>query len=525
MQHKEQILKILEEYGPKHFSKKIKNTPELNEYISQYNGETISEKVYNMMHPNENVCINGNTKIFNSINNGYRFCGKTSTCICAKESVSIKCKQTKLSYTDEKKKEINDKRVNTNIKTHGVANTGQLQSAIKTRNELYSDVEKVSKITNKVKLTKLQKYGDENYNNKDKIKESLKKLHTVEYWCDRLNNPEYSKLHDKQTMNDLLHEYNPIQISILLNVHVQTVYRHLNILGLRDPYKSYAELELIGFLQSLGITNIIRNSRKLLGNGKEIDIYLPDYNIAIEYNGVYWHHEDVPNITRTYHYEKFIKCKEKNIQLLTIFSTTWNDKKEIVKKMLITKLGLNSEKIFARKCEIKSVNTRDIKDFLNKNHVQGYTSSSINYGLFYQDELVSVMTFSKNNTRMGIGRKEEGYELIRYATSIRVVGGASKLLSHFIKEHSPNKIISYSNNEWSTGNMYNALGFTLESEINPSYWYISPNSSKMYHRLTFSKQKLIKKGYSPELTEREITSQMKLMRLWDCGKRRWVMVL
>lgn len=521
MQHK--ILEIIKEYGIKHFSRKIKNTPELYSIIEDQTGDSISEKTYNLLHPGENICHRGNNKKFNSITNGYRFCGKAGVCQCAKESVSASCKESKLNFTEDQKVSIAEKRVNTSLLKYGVTNNGQIPSAIDTRLELYSNKEEVDKINIRIRQTKLELYGDENYNNIEQTKKTWKEKYDAEYWAERLDNDQYTKLHDKSIMEELVLSHSPVEIADMLSVHVQTVYRHLNEHGIREPYKSMAEIELCGFLQSLGITNIIRNTRKLIPSKKEIDIYLPDYNLAIEYNGVYWHHEDVSHITRTYHRDKFKECADLNIQLITIFSTFWDQKKHIVKELLINKLGINSNKIFARKCIIKELTSRETKDFLNTNHIQGYTAASICYGLFHEDILQSVMTFGKCSGRVGIGKKEEGHELIRYASSTRVIGGASKLLKHFIKEHSPTKIISYSNNEWSNGNMYNTLGFTLETEIKPSYCYISPNGGKMYHRFNFSKQKLVKKGYDPLLTERQITKQIGLLKLWDCGKKRWIL--
>lgn len=521
MQHL--ILQIIDQYGPKHFARKIKNTPELYDVISTYPGNTVSEQVYNYLNPGKNVCDRGMNKIFNSINNGYRFCGKTSDCQCARESVSKKCKESKNSYTPEQIIEINEKRNKTTYEKYGVYNNGQIPSAIQTRKELYNDAAKVAEITARVKYTKLQRYGNENYNNIEKTKITWDEKYNVDYWVERFDNESYYTLHDKTMMEEMVMQFSPIEIAKNLNVHPQTVYKYLNKHGIRDPYKSMAELEIVGFLNLLGIYNIIRNTRKLLPSGKEIDIYLPDFNLAIEYDGVYWHHEDIPHITRTYHMDKYNQCAALGIQLITIFSTFWNDKKHIVKQLLINKLGINTNRIHARKCIIKTLQNVETKQFLNDNHIQGYTTASINLGLYHNGELVSVMSFGLCNSRIGIGKKEDGHELIRYATSARVVGGASKLLSYFIKNYNPTKIVSYSNNEWSMGTMYDKLGFTLERNIKPSYCYISPNSSKMYHRFNFSKQKLIKKGYDKHLTEREITRQLGLMKLWDCGKKRWIL--
>lgn len=255
---------------------------------------------------------------------------------------------------------------------------------------------------------------------------------------------------------------------------------------------------------------------------REIDIFLPEFNIAIEYNGVYWHHEDIPHISKSYHYDKYIECEKLGIQLITIFSNFWNSKKDIVKNTIINKLGISQNTIFARKCIIKEVSSSESKQFLETYHIQGYTTSSFRYGLFHNNSLVSLMTFGK--TRIGIGKNDDGIELIRYASSSRVIGGASKLLKHFIKLHNPTKIISYSDNEWSNGKLYNTLGFTLEKNIPPSYWFVTPRSERMYHRFNFSKQKLKDKGHDVEkFSVKEIHQQLGLLKIWDCGKKRWVL--
>lgn len=517
---RKRILDILHTHGVKHFSRKIKNTPDIYEFILQYTGDSISEKVYNFLYPNENVCTKGNKKTFNSVTYGYRYCGKAATCDCARISVASKCKDSKSKMTEDEIKKSNSKREQTNIRKYNVTNIGQIDKAKKSHAEFYADQSNIDSATLKNKKTKFRRYGNENYNNPTQISETFKKKSPHD-WAIIYNNENYILLRDKVEMEKLLKIKSPLDIAVEFGVHVQTVYRHLNILGIRDPYKSYAEMELVGFLQSLGITNIIRNTRKLIS--KEVDIYLPDYNMAIEYDGVFWHHEDVPHINKEYHSAKFKECEKKGIQLITIFSSFWNNKKDIVKKLLRNKLGLdNDNAIFARKCNVVEVKCKDIKDFLNCNHVQGYTTSSINLALEYEGNIVAVMTFGKIRSRTALGKSEDGFELIRFASSNRVIGGASKLLKYFIRQYNPVKIISYSNNEWSTGNLYSTLGFTLEHEISPSYWYVYRDGI-LLHRYNFAKHKLVKKGYDEKLTEREITKSMKLLKVWDCGKKRWVL--
>jgi len=96
-------------------------------------------------------------------------------------------------------------------------------------------------------------------------------------------------------------------------------------------------------------------------------------------------------------------------------------------------------------------------------------------------------------------------------------------LAQFKKDYPDATVISYSDNEWSTGNLYNAIGFTLVKEVAPSYWYLKPNEHRLYHRYSFNKQKLIQLGYSSELTESQITKEMGLLKVWDCGKKKWIL--
>ena len=522
---KDKILEIIKN-NPKSYSRIIKNTPELKEWVdatSQYKSPIYGEMIYSAVHQETNLCKQGNARRFKSITEGYGFCGTASHCECAKQSVSKKVSEAKQHYSDDLKAEIQKKRVSTTIEKYGVSNVGQTVTAKAAHAKCYSDSDQVSIIVSRVKNTKLEKYGNPNYNNSEQIKKTFKEKYPVEYWCERYDNQNLKTLADITQLTELYQHHSVVELSEMLGVHIQTVYRYLNLHGLREPFKSSEELEIVKFFESHGITNIVRNTRKLLPSGREIDIYLPDFKIAIEYNGVYWHHEDVDHITRSYHNEKFKECEQLGIQLITIFSNFWKSKKEIVKQTLLNKLGIARDVLYARKCSIVEVKTSEVRDFLNANHIQGYTTSSFNYGLTHNNTLVALMTFG--NTRIGIGKKEEGFELIRFASSCRVIGGASKLLKHFIKTHQPSKIISYSDNEWSTGKLYSTLGFTLEKEIVPSYWYLKPKEERLLHRFNFAKQKLLKLGYDQTLTEREITKQMGLLKIWDCGKRRWVLTL
>ncbi|MFA5625780.1 MAG: hypothetical protein WC966_12150 [Bradymonadales bacterium] len=512
---------VVAETNPKNLASALKRDPALLEWVNRHYGVSLSERVYNALRPLEHTCERGQKKRFNSVTAGYRFCGKASECQCARESVAAKVSAAKNSLTSEQKTRINEKRSATNLEKYGVVNTGQTQTAKENHKAVYADHEKVAEISARVAQTKIANHGTASYNNPDKIRQTFKQKRTDGYWVNRYPDKDIACLESKDELTRLFESMTVVEIAETLGVHIQTVYRYLNQHNIREPFKSVDEKEVEQFLLSLGITNIVRNSRKILPSRRELDFFLPDYDIAIEYNGVYWHHEDVAHITRDYHWKKFKECEELGIQLITIFSNFWHLKKAIVKTTLTNKLLRSTNKIYGRRCSVKLISSKAAKDFLNQYHIQGYTPAQIVYGLYHNDSLTAVMSFSK--TRTAIGNSSDDYELVRFASSTRVVGGASKLLAQFRKDYPDASIISYSDNEWSTGNLYRQLEFTLEKEIPASYWYLKPNEHRLYHRYTFNKQKLIKLGYSSSLTEAQITREMGLLKVWDCGKKKWAL--
>lgn len=250
--------------------------------------------------------------------------------------------------------------------------------------------------------------------------------------------------------------------------------------------------------------NKVSNTRQII-KPYELDIYLPDIKLAIEYNGSYWHSDKNKN----YHLNKTELCNEKGIQLFHIFDF---DNLDIWKSMISNKLGLNT-KIYARKCIIKELEYKEVKDFLNINHLQGTCNSKINLGLFYNDELVEVMTFGKPRFN-----KNYDYELLRLCTKkyYSVIGGASKLFNYFLKNYK-GSIISYANRRFSNGNIYRQLGFTELKKTEPNYWYA--DGKNVYSRYKCQKHKLPKllKTFKQELSEFENMTLNGYLRIYDCG--------
>lgn len=520
----DRVKEIIKDY-PKLFSQIIKRDSELSNIINNCYGITFSEKIYNYLNDVDPICYRGKNRKFKNVNDGYGYCGLSNKCECSKESLALKVKAAKGSYTDDEKKHQSEKRMATNLARYGVTNTGQLDSAKENHAKVYSDQSKVDVITALVKQTKLERHGNENYNNNTQAAITTQERYGVSntlLLTDSNSNPKLEYLSDKETLIDLYSRMSIQEIANYCDCHIQTVYKWTAEHGLREKYKSEPEREIKIYLESLGVTNIVCNSRSIISSKRELDLYLPDYKLAIEYNGLYWHNDSISHIDRYYHHNKFIDCNESGIHLITLFSNLWDTKKELVKHKIKVKLGLVTDRIYARKCEIKRIPAKDTRDILDTHHIQGYVPASICYGMYYENQLVSCMTFSK--PRPGIGKSHSSgkhYELVRYVSSILVVGGASKILARFIDEFSPETIISYSDNNWNTGGMYEKLGFKLDHENKANYWYYHPSKHTLDHRYSFTKYKLVAQGYDANKTEKEIMQDRGFVRVWDCGTRVW----
>lgn len=225
--------------------------------------------------------------------------------------------------------------------------------------------------------------------------------------------------------------------------------------------KSSQETDLTTFIDTLNI-NYIKNTQNIIQG--ELDLYFPEHNIAIEYNGCWWHSDKFKS--HDYHINKYIQCKNKNIQLISIWEDNWVYKTDIIKSIIKSKLGIYDNRIYARKCILKEVSVMDTKQFLNTNHLQGYSIDKIRLGLYYNNELVSIMTFGKARF------KSDDMEIIRFCNKLgyQIIGGASKLFKYFTKNYTFNNIVSYAEADISNGKLYEKLGMKFISHTENWKW-------------------------------------------------------
>ena len=402
---------------------------------------------------------------------------------------------------------------------------------------------------NKVKSTLLKKYGNENYNNIDQIKKTMLEKYGVENSAHistvvdkriatRKNN-HYDYLIDYCSTINLIplfskDEYQGYHFSNLYKFQCKTCNKNLEttVYNLNNLFCDYChpekittvENELYLFLQEILTKDTIikRNDRTILV-GKELDFYIPDKKYAFEIDGLYWHSENSGGIGKNYHLNKTKACLFHGINLMHIFENEWIYKKDIVKSIIRTALHCNvTNKYHARKCIIKEVSEKEKNEFLNKNHLQGEDKSSVKLGLYYNNELLSLMTFRKTSRF----DKTSEWELMRYCNKLNCIinGAATRLFSFFIKKYAPNNIVSYSDRRYFSGQLYGSLGFKFAGYTVPNYYYIINNYKDLRHRMSFQKHKLEKtlQLFNKDLTEWENMKNNKYDRIWDCGNSKWV---
>lgn len=496
---------------------------------------TLSEKLWLYLHnyndrPTCPICGN-NIHTFINFNKGYvKYCCPT----CAQNDPEVRLKNhitNVQKYGDNYHKKSVEKSKRTKLQRYGDPNYNNIEKAKATCLEKFgvTNAMKSPKIVKKGEDTCLKKYGakrrilSQEYRDKnrilldDKLKQRYSEVLEVKdngssFIC-RCTDETCTKCTEKQ-----------FQIGYDLYYERKFIY-HTEICPIKNRLSFNRDTYIEKFIKNiLNEYNIqyIANDRTIL-KGKELDIYIPSRRIAIECNGIFWHSTSNPNnLPLDYHYDKWKICKELGIHLISIWEDQIINQPEIVRNIILSYLGIYEQRIHARKCEIKEVSSKDVSKFLKENHLQGNISGSIRLGLYYMDSLVSIMVFGKKRKSLGSYDKKDTYELYRYCNrlGIQVVGGASRLFKYFLKEHPGCVVESFSSNDISLGVLYKKLGFNLIGIQKFSYWYIDKNMLR-HHRYSFRKDVLIKNGADPSRTEFEITNEMGLFRIYDSGQQKW----
>lgn len=548
------------------YSKKFFNTltEERKLWYNSLEGETFSEKIYLLVNkkikPKCPYC--GKSVKFISYKEGYRLYCSVS---CKANHLISKVAETNLKKYGVKapaqKKEIQDKIKQTCLTKFGVDNIFKDKDKIQKALEVKYGVTNPSAlefVKEKRKKTSISKWGVDHPMKNIEIKEKKNKTNLNKYGniCSAqgieqqksIQNNKKKKYFEEVILSNKFKEiveplFSLDQYSKNIDENGSTILYTWKCKKCNTVFEDYIangniprcpkcypssiqgkeEKELISWLREL-LPNetIIQNTRKII-YPLEIDIFIPKYNLAIEMNELYWHSELSTKNVRglKYHLGKTIECSKKNINLIHIFDFEWINKKEIIKSILKSKLGIYKTKIGARKCIIKRLSVDESKEFLENNHIQGYAPSSIRLGLFYNNELVSHLAISKNRFKKGT------YEIVRYVSKINysVQGGLSKLWKEAKKQLNDSfTLISYVDKRFFTGKSNGSIGLEYKYSNRPAYYYTKDYKS-IENRMLYQKKNIEKKlkFYDSKLTEWENMKLNGYDRIWDCGTDVWML--
>ena len=501
------------------FSKFILNREKLKKILMEnsseldlfYNNITDLQRLHFIFNEKIiNKCKCGNVLSWRNLTKGYnKTCG-SKKCVSEKNVESVKnfyeknMGETHLFKTEKFKKENKDRF----IKKYGVDNPW-----------------KNPEIQNKIKETNIERYGESSWLKVKKNREYMSFITQKSSELDRLN-----KIKDKNIPIEIV-EYSKTGVTIKCNIcdklsEFSVSFFNKKISSEKNPCftcnpplysESNGEKELFNYIKSIYDGNIIIHDRKS-GNGKELDIFLPDKMVAFEYNGIYWHSEIFKNKNDNLNKKKYFETL--NINVINIWEDHWLYKNDIVKSRINNFFNI-SNRIFARKCEIREIDSKISNDFLLNNHIQGAINSKIRIGLFFANELVSVMTLGSRRISLGQKNATGEFELLRFCNKLNnsVIGAASKLFSFFLKKYNPSYVVSYQDYSWNAGNLYKNLGFSKVNNTAPNYYWCKGNIR--FNRFNFRKDKLIREGFDPNKTEDEIMEERKYYKLWDLGNIKW----
>lgn len=562
--------RIKETYIKKHH---YKYWLEINEFVKKYGYEDLiwKQRVYNYMYnitelpicPNCGGLVNFRCRT-DQLYATYcspKCCGEYNidkSAIIRKDTVNAKYGCDNVFQLDE----IKEKIMNTSLEKYGCEYPNQskmvkdkiiqtcrekynvdyyLQSDISLEKRKQTNLVKYGNVSpfgngevkEKIKQTMLVKYGVEHPMHSEEIKRGMCETNIQRYGCDNpsknkeiiekikqnvvkfhINDDRKPELRKEQWNIDVKYlgngiysficpdcgEYQELDYHFISN---RVKHNHIICSKCNPPYSSMSENEINTFVNELGFE--CYKNRK--GWNYELDVYIPELSIGIEYNGLYWHSEDYKE--RTYHLDKKKYFEELSIDLIQIWEDDWQNKKDIVKSLIKTKIKKSDLIIESTECEIFILDQNNSKIFFNENHISGYLGGELNIGLLYNNDVISMMLFKKGDN--------DNYELVQFGTlnNTFVIGGYEKIFNYFKSNYKSNLITTYSDNVISNEKIYTKLGFETDNNVIMDYYWFKGNTKyvKNYFNNTISLMN--------EQTIDDILYERGYVKIYTAGLKKW----
>lgn len=294
--------------------------------------------------------------------------------------------------------------------------------------------------------------------------------------------------------------------------HIEKVLDEADVVLREKPKVSNGETEIAEFIEQHVTCEVQRNVCPF-GSRMELGIYIPDLSVGVEHNGIWWHTDRYKK--NDSHFKKYEFYKQHGVQVIQIWEDQWLYQQDIVKRMLLSKLGVyDGLQYNARQCDVVELHPQESKRFLDMYHIQGSVNSGVKLGLRSCGDLVAVACFRV--------RGDGVWELTRYATSGLVRGGFSKLLKHFERNYNPVEVVTFADLMVSDGGLYERTGFDVDAVLRPDYQYVY--RAQRFHKSNFRKNRFRQDPelfFEEGLSESELARANRIYRLWDAGKVRY----
>jgi len=282
---------------------------------------------------------------------------------------------------------------------------------------------------------------------------------------------------------------------------------------------SKAERNIADICHSFGY-EVIQNTRNII-KPKEIDIWIPELNLGIEYDGTYWHSSKFCSVKEST--KKLEIAKQNGIKLITIQEHLWENKPEKIISRLEHLLNKSMPKMHARKLQVKSIPLDIAHEFLVKHHLHGSAKATHAAGLYDGNAVVAVVTAAKPRWN-----KQFDNEIIRAASinNVRINGWMSRLFTS-LRKQLDGSWITYADRCWGDGNVYEQCGFSFQTYSAPSYMWVTKNG-EIFTRYQTQKSKLqvlmskFNIPFDPFLTESENLRNCGMLQVFDKGNAVWV---
>jgi hypothetical protein len=278
--------------------------------------------------------------------------------------------------------------------------------------------------------------------------------------------------------------------------------------GCSSDRVSSPQREIYEYVVGLGVEAVLEGKIGSLS----YDVVIPGM-LAVEMHGIRWHSM---LSSKERDLRKRDAAVRSGLRYLCIYEDEWRRKRGPMESILSRSLGrpAPSKALRPVACDLTRPSTKAVRDLYDRHHYIGWCGSEVSYGLEHEGRLLACASFSRPKRQ-----SSHRWEIVRMASdpAFTVHGAWGKIFSHFVADTNPESVVSFSDNRLFTGSVYEKLGFVLDGEVRPDYYWVI--GSRRVHKSSL--RKTIEERMTGR-TEAEIREGQGYRKIWDCGKKRWV---